>query len=152
MMTASQLLQVAGLLQQHRVQSLCHQLRLVTRVLRQQDHRHADVLRTWASAQLVHDLEPGHAVQLQAGPDARAIRHIVVRPLNGKSYTVQAGHYVLACGAIENARLLLASNDVEKSGVGNGNDQVGRYFMEHPCGRSNADSGDPDRRVTAGGG
>jgi choline dehydrogenase-like flavoprotein len=76
-----------------------------------------------------------NAVHLQAGPDARAIRHIVVRPLNGKTYIVQACHYVLACGAIENARLLLASNDVEKSGVGNGNDQVGRYFMEHPCGR-----------------
>ena len=42
---------------------------------------------------------------------------------------------MLAAGAIENARLLLASRDVETGGVGNGRDQVGRYFMEHPHGR-----------------
>jgi choline dehydrogenase-like flavoprotein len=42
---------------------------------------------------------------------------------------------VLACGAIENARLLLASNSVEQDGIGNQFDQVGRYFMEHPHGR-----------------
>ena len=83
----------------------------------------------------VRTLLHANAVHLQAGPDARTIRHIAVRPLNGKTYDVQARHYVLACGAIENARLLLASNDVEKSGVGNGHDRVGRYFMEHPCGR-----------------
>ncbi len=76
-----------------------------------------------------------NAIHLQAGADARTIRHIVVRPLNGKTCDVQSRHYVLACGAIENARLLLASNDVEAAGVGNGHDQVGRYFMEHPCGR-----------------
>ncbi len=76
-----------------------------------------------------------NAVHLQAGPEARMIRHIVVRAFSGKTHEVQARHYVLACGAIENARLLLSSNDVEKSGVGNGHDQVGRYFMEHPCGR-----------------
>ncbi len=32
---------------------------------------------------------------------------------------------------IENARLLLLSNSVAKAGLGNGNDLVGRYFMEH---------------------
>ena len=73
-----------------------------------------------------------NAVHLQAGPDARTIRHIVVRPLDGKAREVKARHYVLACGAIENARLLLASNDVEAQGIGNRHDQVGRYFMEHP--------------------
>jgi choline dehydrogenase-like flavoprotein len=76
-----------------------------------------------------------NAVHLQAGPDARTIQHIVVRPLDGKAREVRARHYVLACGAIENARLLLASNDVEAKGIGNRHDQVGRYFLEHPCGR-----------------
>ena len=76
-----------------------------------------------------------NAVHLQAAPDARAIRHVVVRPLDGKARNVKARHYVLACGAIENPRLLLASNDVEARGIGNRHDQVGRYFLEHPTGR-----------------
>ncbi len=44
--------------------------------------------------------------------------------------------YVLACGAIENARLLLASNAVRPAGIGNDFDNVGRYFMEHPAYRA----------------
>ena len=38
---------------------------------------------------------------------------------------------VLATGAIENARLLLASNKRRKAGLGNQNGLVGRYFLEH---------------------
>jgi len=76
-----------------------------------------------------------NAVHLQAGPDARGIRHVVVRPLDGGARPVEARRYVLACGAIENARLLLASDDVEPQGIGNRHDQVGRFFMEHPSGR-----------------
>ena len=76
-----------------------------------------------------------NAVHVQAAADARSVRHIVVRPLHGKRREVKARHYVLACGAIENPRLLLVSNDVESRGIGNVHDQVGRYFMEHPTGR-----------------
>ncbi len=97
-----------------------------------------------------------NAVHLQAGPEAPTIRHVVVRPLGGEAREVKARHYVLACGAIENARLLLASNDVEAAGIGNRQDQVGRYFMEHPCGRIGRvhtdaplrDCGMPSRSVT----
>ena len=45
---------------------------------------------------------------------------------------------VLATGAMENARLLLASNDVATAGVGNGNDLVGRFFSDHPIPRDGA--------------
>jgi hypothetical protein len=37
----------------------------------------------------------------------------------------------MACGGIENARLLLLSNKQHKNGLGNENDLVGRFFMEH---------------------
>lgn len=74
-------------------------------------------------------------VQVQADENARTIRQLKTSTLEGKQLSVRARHFVLACGAIENARLLLISNDVEAGGVGNANDQVGRYFMEHPHGR-----------------
>jgi choline dehydrogenase-like flavoprotein len=76
-----------------------------------------------------------NAVKLKAGPDARTIEWVEVRPLGGTSRRIEARRFVLACGAIENSRLLLASNDVEGAGIGNGRDQVGRFFMEHPSGR-----------------
>ncbi len=53
-----------------------------------------------------------------------------------KKLTVRARIYVLASGGIENPRLLLLSNRVHTRGLGNGNDLVGRYFMEHLAARS----------------
>lgn len=47
--------------------------------------------------------------------------------LTGKRFEIRARQFVLACGGLENARLLLCS-----SGLGNDHDVVGRYFMEHP--------------------
>jgi choline dehydrogenase-like flavoprotein len=47
-------------------------------------------------------------------------------------YTVAPRVVVLAAGAIENARLLLASRDRQQHGIGNSSGMVGRYFMEHP--------------------
>lgn len=76
-----------------------------------------------------------NAVHIQASEGAAAVRHIRVCTVSGNSLAVEARHYVLACGGIENARLLLASRDVESHGVGNSRDQVGRYFMEHPHAR-----------------
>ena len=61
-----------------------------------------------------------------------AIEKITTRCLNGKSITIKSQEYILACGGLENARLLLASNKQHPNGVGNVYDTVGRYFMDHP--------------------
>lgn len=55
-----------------------------------------------------------------------------VATLTGRRFELRARLFVLAAGGIENARLLLVSNDVQAQGLGNGHDLVGRYFMEHP--------------------
>ena len=60
------------------------------------------------------------------------VDHIEGATLDGNRFNIEADTFVLAAGAIENARLLLASNDVQPAGVGNDHDLVGRYFMEHP--------------------
>ena len=52
---------------------------------------------------------------------------------------MQARHFVLAAGGLENPRLLLASTSRFPHGVGNQNDLVGRYFLAPPVrGRSAA--------------
>jgi len=48
------------------------------------------------------------------------------------SFQVNAKVYVLACGGIGNARMLLNADRVMKRGIGNTHDQLGRHFMEHP--------------------
>ena len=49
----------------------------------------------------------------------------------GVRTTFGADHFILATGTIEASRLLLASRDVCRTGVGNERDQVGRYFHDH---------------------
>ena len=50
-------------------------------------------------------------------------------PRVATEFTIKAKSYVLACGAVANARQLLLSN------AGNEHDLVGRYFMCHPLSR-----------------
>ncbi|MCF8014704.1 MAG: GMC family oxidoreductase [Chromatiaceae bacterium] len=70
--------------------------------------------------------------RISARPSARAVDHLQLQTLSGRRHQVHAKRYVLAAGGIENARLLLLSNDVMPTGLGNQNDMVGRCFMEHP--------------------
>jgi choline dehydrogenase-like flavoprotein len=50
----------------------------------------------------------------------------------GRHALVQARAFVLCGGGIENPRLLLASRDVQRAGIGNAHDLVGRFFQDHP--------------------
>ncbi len=65
-------------------------------------------------------------------PSGHHVDALEVRTAAGNRFTIAAKHYVLAGGGIENARLLLASRDIQKHGIGNQHDLVGRYFQEHP--------------------
>lgn len=73
-----------------------------------------------------------NVVDIETDADGGAVKRVHVRTLTGKRMTVQARHFVLACGGIENARILLACNKQHTGGLGNANGLVGRYFMEHP--------------------
>ena len=65
-------------------------------------------------------------------PAGRWFSRVSVTDIPQRSFTVRAKVFVLAAGATENARLLLASNERQPRGLGNQHDLVGRYFMEHP--------------------
>ncbi len=73
-----------------------------------------------------------NATNIDTDKLAHSVTRIQVATLTGKTMEVSAKYYVLATGGIENARLLLASNKVQSCGLGNGNDLVGRFFMDHP--------------------
>ena len=73
-----------------------------------------------------------NVVEIETDTLDNAVTRLRVTTLNGKKFWVSAKFYILAAGAIEISRLLLVSNKVQKTGVGNQFDLVGRFFMEHP--------------------
>jgi choline dehydrogenase-like flavoprotein len=72
-----------------------------------------------------------NAVDITATENVAAVKEITVKNYTGKQHKVKAKFYVMACCSIQNSRLLLASNKQRAAGLGNENDNVGRYFMEH---------------------
>lgn len=91
--------------------------------------------RALERARRVRVLLNANAVAL-AAPEGRAVRRLEAATLNGRRFAIRARTYVLAAGAIENARLLLASQAGRRTGVGNEHDLVGRFFTDHPQGRA----------------
>ena len=73
-----------------------------------------------------------NAAEIESTPNAGEVTRVRVKCLEGPEFFVRAKHYVIATGAIETARLLLLSSGTCKTGLGNQNDLVGRFFMEHP--------------------
>jgi len=55
----------------------------------------------------------------------------VISP-KGEKIKVYSDTFVLAAGGIETPRILLNSKTKNKKGIGNDNDNVGRYFSTHP--------------------
>ncbi len=100
-------------------------------------NRCADVLNHPRVQVLTH----ANVTHIQARTDGGAVDHVCVAALDGPTLTISARHFVLAAGGIENPRLLLAARDVESTGIGNGRDLVGRFFMEHQHGRAGVMTG-----------
>ena len=73
----------------------------------------------------------GNVVNIVTNENGSVVTEMILKNFEGKEQRVKAKKFILACCSIQNARLLLASNHQVQSGLGNGNDLVGRYFMEH---------------------
>lgn len=80
----------------------------------------------------IHLYTYANVVDIKANENVSSINQVIVKNHNGKTHKVKSKYFILACGAVQNARLLLASNSQTSKGLGNENDLVGRYFMEHP--------------------
>ena len=72
-----------------------------------------------------------HATEILTGESGGNVTGVNVRIPGGRTLTVRSRRVVLACGAIDNARLLLLSSARHPAGLGNDHDQVGRYLLDH---------------------
>ena len=72
-----------------------------------------------------------NVVEIETTTTADAVTRLNAATLDGNSFSITARFFILATGAIENARLLMVSNKTQHRGIGNQNDLVGRFFMEH---------------------
>ncbi|MBE7731945.1 GMC oxidoreductase [Devosia faecipullorum] len=73
-----------------------------------------------------------NATRIVTDDSGANVESMEVATLNNKRFSVHARYFTLACGGIENARLMLMSNQIQPAGVGNQHDVVGRYYMDHP--------------------
>jgi choline dehydrogenase-like flavoprotein len=73
-----------------------------------------------------------NVTNINVSAEANRFDSVDIRTLHGKQGRIRARALVLGCGGIENARLLLASNRQVPMGLGNQNDLVGRFLMDHP--------------------
>ena len=92
-------------------------------------HKYGAEIRESASIQAyLH----ANVVDIEPNRQGSRIAQVRVRNLAGHEIFVRPKVLIIAGGAIENARLLLASTQGNPAGLGNRHDVVGRYFVEHP--------------------
>jgi choline dehydrogenase-like flavoprotein len=73
-----------------------------------------------------------NVTEVMLNPEGNSVEELRIATLSGNRASIRSKRFVLACGGLENARLLLASRGVQNSGIGNQFDVVGRCFMDHP--------------------
>jgi choline dehydrogenase-like flavoprotein len=84
-----------------------------------------------SGAQDIRVILNANLTEMRLDRDSQRVVTLHVATLTKRQFTVRPRAVVLATGAIENARLLLASRADRPAGLGNEFDLVGRYFMDH---------------------
>jgi choline dehydrogenase-like flavoprotein len=91
--------------------------------------RFGEQMRRSQNLQLV---QGATATELRLDHFCQRVTAVVCRSLEGRELMVEGDVIVLATGAFEAARLLLASNRQIPHGIGNAHDLVGRFYTDHP--------------------
>jgi choline dehydrogenase-like flavoprotein len=72
------------------------------------------------------------AVALESNGAADRARNLRVARGDGRTFSVAAETYILACGGVENVQMLLSSDVTQPGAEGNRHDTIGRYVTDHP--------------------
>jgi choline dehydrogenase-like flavoprotein len=104
-----------------------------------------------AGAKIIHQATATRVLTDQKGEKVTGVEYYSE---TGEKHIIRTSVLVLAGGAVQNARLLLASaNSDHSQGLSNRNDLVGRYLMTHPSKTVNGlfeDQTEPHLGVTGG--
>lgn len=82
-------------------------------------------------SQNVHIFTSATVAEVTADPMTGSVTGAALLTQDGTELRFTARRVVLACGGIQNARILLASRSTKPAGLGNDHDQVGRYLCDH---------------------
>lgn len=93
--------------------------------------RYRDMIRNSKNIRCVLGMNATELIVDDRQNTADKIKSLALNSLDKKSAKVVARSFVLAQGGMETPRLMLLSDRIRPSGVGNRHDNVGRYFMDH---------------------
>jgi choline dehydrogenase-like flavoprotein len=71
-----------------------------------------------------------NVTDISMAADGNSVSFVTAKTLTGRKAKVIADAFVLCCGGVENARILLNNTRHFPNGIGNEHDLVGRFFME----------------------
>ena len=77
-------------------------------------------------------LQNAPALELITNEGRSRVESVLIKRKDGTDCHVEADVFVVCAGALETPRLLLNSRQGSRTGIGNENDLVGRYLMDHP--------------------
>ncbi|HIK17372.1 MAG TPA: GMC family oxidoreductase [Leptolyngbyaceae cyanobacterium M33_DOE_097] len=80
----------------------------------------------------LHVILGATATELKLDDACQRVTAVHCRSLEGRELTVEGDIVILATGAFEAARLLLASDRQIPGGIGNQHELVGRFYTDHP--------------------
>ncbi len=86
---------------------------------------------TIVNARNIHLYTYANVVDITADETVSDVKTVTFKNYAGKTAHASAKYFILACAGIQNPRVLLAANKQSGKGLGNDNDLVGRYFVEH---------------------
>jgi choline dehydrogenase-like flavoprotein len=98
----------------------------------------------------IHVFYNAPVLRLRHGAAPNTVTAALVASANTDAVAAHARCFVLCLGTLENARLLLASNDVAPQGIGNNHGNVGRYFHDHASFCAGRLTGVSDARIPGG--
>ncbi|MFV0524091.1 MAG: GMC oxidoreductase [Acidimicrobiales bacterium] len=90
-----------------------------------------DIPHDLAASENVSVISRTSVVELATDPSGATVTGVVGRTLAGNELRIRSRIVILAQGAFEVPRLLLASRRHDPAGIGNGHDLVGRFLMDH---------------------
>ncbi len=87
----------------------------------------------WPSAQKAGArLHPKHdVIRFELAPNHKRVEAALIATDRGETVRVRARNFILAAGAVHNARVLLSSPGIDGAALGNRHDVLGTYFGSH---------------------